>query len=126
MDEKPLARIGVGRIRAAFSYSLAGLRYALRNEEAFRQETVLYVLLLAGLFFMPISITFKAVLFFANTMVLIIELLNTAIESVVDLASPEYHDLAKGAKDVGSAAVLLGLTMVIALWGMAIYTTLSP
>lgn len=125
MDKKPQTKTGIARLRAAFSYSLSGLRYAFRNEESFRQETVIYVLLLAGLFFMPLPITFKAILFFANTLTLIIELLNSAIEAVVDLASPEYHDLAKQAKDVGSAAVLIVLTMTVALWGVAGWLVLA-
>ena len=125
MDKKPQTKTGIARIRAAFSYSLSGLRYAFRNEEAFRQETVLYVLLLAVLWFLPLPLTFKAVLFVANTLALIVELVNTAIEAVVDLASPEYHDLAKQAKDVGSAAVLIVLTMTVALWGVAGWLVLA-
>ena len=121
MTEKPAGKSGIARLRAAFLYSLAGLGYAFRNEEAFRQEAVLYVLLLAGLFFLPVPLMFKGLLFIANTLCLIVELLNTAIEAVVDLASPEYHELAKQAKDVGSAAVLVVLTMTIVLWGAALY-----
>lgn len=125
MESKPQAKTGIARLRAAFSYSMAGLGYAFRNEEAFRQETVLYLLLLAALFFLPLSITFKAILFFANTLALIVELINTAIEAVVDLVSPDYHELAKRAKDVGSAAVLIVLAMTIALWGVAVYLVLA-
>lgn len=125
MNEKPQARTGIARIRAAFSYSLAGLRHAFGNEEAFRQEAVLYLLLLAALFVMPLSLTFKAILFLANTLCLIVELLNSAIEAVVDLASPQYHELAKRAKDVGSAAVLIVLAMTLVLWGVSLYLVFS-
>ncbi len=125
MVDKPERKTGIARLRAAFSYSLDGLGYAFRNEEAFRQETVLYLLLLVALYFLPLPITFKAVLFFANTLCLIVELVNTAIEAVVDLASAEYHDLAKRAKDVGSAAVLIVLIMTVVLWGVALWSMMA-
>ena len=74
--------------------------------------------------FLPISLLWKGLLFFATTSVLIVELLNSSIESVVDLASPEYHILAKRAKDLGSAAVLVSIVVAVILWGGAIYTIL--
>ena len=88
---------------------------------AFRQEIVLYVLLLILLFFLPISILFKIILFVANTIVLLVELINSAIEAIVDMVSPEYNELAKHAKDLGSAAVLISLILAIVLWGLAVY-----
>lgn len=90
---------------------------AITNEAAFRQEAVILVALLIVLWFLPCALLWKGVLFFASTSVLIVELLNSAIESVVDLASPRYHDLAKRAKDLGSAAVLLSIVCALVLWG---------
>ncbi len=117
---KPIPKKGIQRIYHAFLYSLSGLRTAIGGS-AFRQEFCLYIVLLITLFFMPITIPFKCLLLLANTMVLIVELLNSSIEAVVDLASPDYHELAKRAKDMGSAATLVSITLAIILWGCAIY-----
>jgi len=116
MKELPERKTGLSRIGAAFVYSLNGLRLAVKKEAAFRQEVGIWVVLGVGLFFMPISLAFKILLFFATTLVLIIELLNSAIEAVVDLAAPEYHELAKQAKDMGSAAVFISLLLAGFLW----------
>ena len=71
--------------------------------------------------FLPVSLLWKGLLFCATAAVLVVELLNSAIESVVDLASPEYHEMAKRAKDLGSAAVLLSIVIAVALWGCALF-----
>lgn len=122
MDRKPTAKIGIARIWAAFFYSLNGLRFAIRNEAAFRQETCIIVVLLIVLLFLPLSFLWKGLLFFASIVIIIVELLNSAIESVVDMTSPEYHILAKRAKDLGSAAVLISIVLAIVLWSGAIFT----
>ena len=120
MTDKPAAQTGLIRIIAAGGYSWAGLVFAVRREAAFRQELVLYLLLLAVLPFLPLSGLHKLALLSLNTLVLIVELLNSAIEKVVDLASPDYHLLAKQAKDMGSAAVLLALLLALGGWFMAL------
>ena len=120
MNKKPTPKTGIRRIWAAMFYSLQGLRHAIINEAAFRQEAILVVLALILLLFLPLSLTWKAVLFFATCSILIVELLNSAIESVVDLVSPEYHELAKRAKDFGSAAVLLCLVMIGVVWAIVL------
>jgi diacylglycerol kinase (ATP) len=125
MNRKRTTKTGIARIWAAFFYSLNGLRFAISNETAFRQETFIAVVLLVVLLFLPLSLFWKGLLFFATTSVLVIELLNSAIESVVDIASPEYHDLAKRAKDLGSAAVLVSIVIAIVLWGVAIFLILQ-
>jgi diacylglycerol kinase (ATP) len=122
MNHIPSKKTGLARLWAAFSNSLNGLRFAFKNEEAFRQELVLYVLLLILLFFLPISILSKTILLVANTIVLLVELINSAIEAIVDMVSPEYNELAKHAKDLGSAAVLISLILAIVLWGLAVYS----
>ena len=122
MNHVPSKKTGLSRVWAAFLNSLNGFRFAVKNEEAFRQEVVLYVLLLVLLFFLPIPILFKAILLIANTIVLLIELINSAIEAIVDMVSPEYNELAKYAKDLGSAAVLVSLILAIVLWGLAVYS----
>ena len=125
MNRKQTTKTGIARIWAAFFYSLNGLRFAISNEAAFRQETCILVVLLVVLGFLPLSLFWKGLLFFATTFVLVVELLNSAIESVVDIASPEYHELAKRAKDLGSAAVLVSIVLAIVLWGVAIFIILQ-
>ena len=125
MNRKRTTKTGIARIWAAFFYSLNGLRFAISNEAAFRQEICIVVFVLVVLLFLPLSLFWKGLLFFATTSVLIVELLNSAIESVVDIASPEYHDLAKRAKDLGSAAVLVSIVLAIVLWGIAIFIILQ-
>ena len=125
MNEKPSSKTGLDRIWSAFFFSLNGLCFAFKNEVAFRQELTAFVLLLIILFFLPIAILFKCILLLANTIVLIVELINSAIESIVDMASPDYHVLAKHAKDLGSAAVLISLILTIVLWVIAVFSILT-
>ena len=125
MNRKQTTKTGIARIWAAFFYSLNGLRFAISNETAFRQEACILVVLLVVLLFLPLSLLWKGLLFFATTSVLVVELLNSAIETVVDIASPEYHELAKRAKDLGSAAVLVSIVFTIVLWGCAIFIILQ-
>jgi diacylglycerol kinase (ATP) len=107
---------GISRVFSAFFYSLDGLTSAFKHEEAFRQEALLFLLLLPGIYFVPVSLPFKFALLAANSLVLIVELLNSAVEAVVDMVSPDYHILAKRAKDMGSAAVLISLFLAGGLW----------
>lgn len=107
---------GIARVFAAFFYSLDGLSSGFKNEAAFRQEAILFLLLLPALYFLPVSLPFKIAILAANSLVLIVELLNSAVEAVVDMVSPDYHVLAKRAKDMGSAAVLLSLLFAGGLW----------
>jgi diacylglycerol kinase (ATP) len=111
---------GLVRIFSAFRFSIDGLQAAFNHEEAFRQEVILFIVFLPLIYYLPVSPAFKALLFLANTLVLIVELLNSAIEAIVDLASPDYHDLAKQAKDMGSAAVMTSVFLALFLWGYAI------
>ena len=124
MSKKPRAKQGLARIWAAFFYSLAGLVHAGRREAAFRQEAVLLILVGAVLVFLPFSLAWKIALLVSHTLILIVELLNSALEKVVDLVSPDYHILAKQAKDMGSGAVLLALVLTIGLWVAALATVL--
>lgn len=125
MNPKRTTKTGITKIWAAFFYSLNGLRFAISNEAAFRQEVCIAIVLLVGLLFLPLSLFWKGLLFFATTSVLVVELLNSAIESVVDIASPEYHELAKRAKDLGSASVLVSIVIAMVLWGVAIFIILQ-
>ncbi|MBP8867676.1 MAG: diacylglycerol kinase [Propionivibrio sp.] len=95
---------------------MAGLQAAFRHEDAFRQELLLSVLLISASFFLPVSGLGRALMIGSVFLVLIVELLNSAVEAVVDRVSLEHHILSKRAKDVGSAAVLLSLINVVVVW----------
>lgn len=107
---------GMNRIWKATLYSLQGLDAAWRNESAFRQECVIALLLLPISFWIANSWVEVAVLMGVCFLVLIVELLNSAIEAVVDRVGHEHHDLAGQAKDMGSAAVMLSLIMAAGTW----------
>lgn len=116
-EESPhKGKTGLRRIWNAFFYSIDGLRAAYRHEDAFRQEVLLAVVLIPAAFFMPASGAGKALMIAAVLLVLIVELLNSAVEAAVDRISLENHALAKRVKDIGSAAVLLTLVNVPLVW----------
>ncbi|MFY9327319.1 MAG: diacylglycerol kinase [Georgfuchsia sp.] len=114
-------KTGLRRILNAFGYSLAGLRAAYRHEDAFRQETWLSLALIPLALFLPASGLGKALMIGSVLLVLIVELLNSAIEAAVDRVSLENHRLAARAKDIGSAAVLVSLLNVFAVWVMVLF-----
>lgn len=111
---------GLTRIRNAFFHSLNGMRAALIHEAAFRQELLLAAVLLPLSLWLPASPTGRALMIGSLFLVLIVELLNSAIEATVDRISLDRHDLAKRAKDMGSAAVLLSLLNLIAVWALVL------
>ena len=100
----------------ALLYSLSGLRSAYKNETAFRQECLLAVVLVIVAMLIPASMTQRALMISSLLLVLMIELLNSAVESTVDRISTEDHRLAKRAKDMGSAAVFIALVNVVVVW----------
>jgi diacylglycerol kinase (ATP) len=109
-------KTGLRRIRNALFYSAAGLRAAYRHEDAFRQEVWLAALLIPLAMFLPAGLVGKALMVSSVLLVLIVELLNSAIEATVDRVSLENHQLAKRAKDIGSAAVMIALVNVVVVW----------
>lgn len=106
---------GLTRIRNALFYSLSGLSAAW-GEPAFRLEALIAAVLIPVALVLPVTGWEKAMMIAAVVVVMVVELLNCAVEAVVDLVSPQYHVLAKRAKDFGSAAVLLSLVMVPLVW----------
>jgi len=121
-SESPFkGKTGLTRIWNAFRYSLAGLSAAYRHEDAFRQETWLALILVPLAFFMPADGIGKALMIGSVLLVLIVELLNSAVEAVVDRVSLERHRLAKRAKDIGSAAVLISLINVAVVWALVLF-----
>lgn len=107
---------GMTRVWKATIYSIQGLKAAWKHEPAFRQELVLGLILLPVSFWIANSWVEVAVLMGVCFLVLIVELLNSAIEAVVDRVGHEHHDLAGQAKDMGSAAVMLSLIMAVGTW----------
>lgn len=114
-------KTGLARIRNALFHSLDGLRAAVRHEDAFRQEVLAAAILVPAAFFLPASGAGRALMIGSVLLVLIVELINSAIEAVVDRASPEDHPLAKRAKDVASAAVFLSLVNVPVIWALVLF-----
>lgn len=104
----------------AFGYSLAGLR-AGWSETAFRQETIASAVLIPAAFWLGRTWVEAILLAGSVVLVMIIELLNTGIETAIDRIGPEWHDLSKRAKDLGSAAVLLSLLLCAATWILAAF-----
>ena len=113
-------RRGLNRVWHAFGYSLAGLR-AGWGETAFRQEALLALVLVPTAFWLGRTWLETAVLVAVVVAVMVVELLNTGIETAIDRIGPEWHQLSKRAKDMGSAAVLLSLLLCGGVWAAAVY-----
>lgn len=107
---------GFSRLFKAGYFSYKGLRYALINEAAFRQEVAAIAILMPLVFILNVSNVERVLMVASLVLVLIIELLNTSIEAVVDRIGAEHHTLAGVAKDTGSAAVLLALLLALFVW----------
>jgi diacylglycerol kinase (ATP) len=114
-------KTGIRRVVNAAFYSWAGMRYAWINEPAFRQEVTLAVILIPAAFWVGSDALQRALLVGTCLIVLIVELLNSAIEAVVDRFGDEYHKLSGSAKDLGSAAVFFSLLLTVIVWALVIY-----
>ena len=112
---------GIYRIIKAASYSWLGLKAAFKHEAAFRQECLLLLVLGPLGFWLGHTATEKALLIGSVILVLIVELLNSAIENTVDRFGDEVHTLSGRAKDIGSAAVFVALVNVAVIWGIIIF-----
>ncbi|MGB0373276.1 MAG: diacylglycerol kinase [Opitutales bacterium] len=111
---------GFKRVFNALFYSMDGLGTTLKHEEAFRQEMALAAVLIPLALILPVGFFAKALLIGCVMIVLIVELLNSAIEATIDYISTANHYLAKRAKDMGSAAVLLSLLQMFAVWTLVL------
>ena len=114
-------KTGLRRICHAMLNSLEGLRAAYRHEDAFRQEVLLAAVLIPLALFLPGSGLGKGLMIASVFLVLIVELLNSAVEATVDRVSLEHHRLAKRAKDIGSAAVMMSLANVVVVWLLVLF-----
>ncbi len=121
MSNPHKGRTGLDRVIHAAGYSWAGLKAAYTGESAFRQETWLCVIAAPLAFWLAKTWEQAALLLGSLLLVLIVELLNSAIEAVVDRVSFERHELSKRAKDIASAAVLLSLVLAGGIWLAAIW-----
>lgn len=113
-------KTGLARIVNAAGYSWAGLTAAFRYEDAFRQEVMLALLLIPLAAYLGDTGIERALMVGAVLLVLIVELLNSAVEAAVDRISLEHHQLIKRAKDMGSAAVMIALVNVVVVWGLVL------
>jgi diacylglycerol kinase (ATP) len=116
-EESPFkGKTGLRRLLNALGYSLNGFRSAYRHEDAFRKEVLLAIIIIPLALLSSASGTGKALMLFSVLLVLVVELLNSAIEAAVDRISLDHHRLAERAKDIGSAAVCLSLMNVAVVW----------
>jgi diacylglycerol kinase (ATP) len=109
-------KTGIRRIIAATKYSIDGLKLAAKTESAFKQELVVSVFLLPLAIWLGENAIEQSLLIASVVMIMIVELLNTAVEAVVDRVSSDFHELSRQAKDLGSAAVFLSINLAILVW----------
>ncbi len=117
---------GLTRLINALGYSRDGIAAAWKNEAAFREEVLLAAIAIPLAFYLGKTGVERALLVGSIIFILIVEILNSAVEAVVDKASPEKHDLAKRAKDMGSAAVLLSLLNAALIWACVLWPIGRP
>jgi diacylglycerol kinase (ATP) len=117
---------GLKRILQATIFSASGLRAAWRNEAAFRQECLLAVVLTPTAFWLGRTAVERSLLIGTVWLVLIVELLNTAVESVVDRVGTDQHELSGRAKDQGSASVFISLMLTALVWGLIAWERFGP
>lgn len=114
-------KTGLRRVWNALHYSLAGLGAAYRHEDAFRQEVWLAAVMMPLALLLPASGIGHALMIGSVMLVLIVELLNSAVEAAIDRISLDHHRLSKRAKDIGSAAVLVALLNIAAIWSLVLF-----
>ena len=107
------------------SYAIEGLIEIFRNETSFKIEIILFIPLQILIFFLPIAFSYKAILSVSIFIPILAEIINSAIERVVDLVTKDYHHLAKSAKDAGSALVFVSIIMTIIIWILTMYLAIK-
>jgi diacylglycerol kinase (ATP) len=113
-------KTGLRRLINAFGYSIEGFKAAFKHEDAFRQEVFLAIVLIPLALYLGKTSIEKALMIASVLLVMIVELLNSAIEAAVDHTSTEHHALAKRAKDIGSAAVFFAIAIVLVVWSLVL------
>lgn len=122
MESPYKGKTGLRRLINALGYTLEGLKTAYKNEDAFRQEVLLAVILIPIAFFLEPAAIQRALMIGSILLVLVVELLNSAVEAAVDRISLDHHRLAKRAKDIGSAAVFISLVNLAVVWGLILFS----
>lgn len=112
---------GIKRILKAFTYSKDGFVSSFKSESALRQDLAVFVVFGIVAYCLDLLLWQKALLICSLLFIVIMELVNTAVEVVIDRISPDYHELSKKAKDIGSSLVLLAFVNAIILWGAFLY-----
>ena len=113
---------GLTRIIKAAGYSWKGVRAAWLNEAAFRQESVAVILAIVIACWLDVDAITRVLLIGSVVLVMIVEIMNSAIEAVVDRIGTDFHELSGRAKDMGSAAVLMSILLALATWGMLLWS----
>ncbi len=120
MESPHKGKTGLRRVWTAFGYSLDGLRAAYTHEDAFRQEVLVAVITVPLALWLPATHIGKALMIGSVLLVLVVELLNSAVEATVDRISLDDHELAKRAKDTGSAAVVVSIVIACVVWALVL------
>ena len=102
-------------------YAIDGLTHAIKTESSFKLELLLSIPIFSAIAYLDIDIIYKLILIITAFLILIVELLNSAVENVVDLVTKDYHFLAKNAKDIGATAVMFSISLHILCWIITIY-----
>mgnify|MGYP000698507062 CR=1 FL=1 len=116
--QPPATKKGIPRLIAAAGYSIAGLRAAFEQEEAIRMEVAAFVVMAPLALWLGQTDVEKVLLIGSLVLVILVELLNTAIENAVDRVGSDYHELSRVAKDIGSAAVMIAMLLVLFTWSV--------
>lgn len=121
-EQQKINGTGLARIIRAITCSKTGITVAFRSEEAFRQEVILVAIMLPLALWLGQSNVERALLIGTLLLVLIVELINTAVEVVVNRISADRHELSGLAKDLGSAAVTMAIFLTVVVWGLILFT----
>ncbi len=122
VNESPFkGKTGIKRLVNAVGYSIEGLKAAFQHEDAFRQEVFAAAVLIPLALYLETTATGRALMIGSVFLVLLVELLNSAVEAVVDRVSVERHALAKRAKDIGSAAVFVAIANALIIWALILF-----
>ena len=122
MESPFKGKTGITRLINAFGYSMEGLKAAYKNEDAFRQEVRMALVMIPLAFYFGHTPIERAFMIASVLLVIIVELLNSSVEATVDRISLDHHLLAKRAKDIGSAAVLISLMNMALVWLFIIFS----
>ncbi len=120
-DLRNMPARGLQRWINATRYSWQGLRSAVKHEEAFRQETIALIIGIPAALWIAASVWQAAMLIAALLLIMVVEMINSALEALVDRVSTDFHELSGRTKDMGSAAVLLTIGIAVTVWGAAIW-----